>query len=177
MFRKRAVFLDRDGTLVKGVLHPDIGKQTAPFKLEEIQFDPNIDAAMQLIKDLGYLRIIVTNQPDVAYGHVTQEEWERIHRAIVARVQPDDCFMCRHPRADNCPFRKPSPHMLLAAADKWGIDLKRSFIVGDTEYDMGAGEAAGCVRILIDAPYNQQVQADHRVPGLSTAAYIISISK
>ncbi|TSC89881.1 MAG: phosphatase [Parcubacteria group bacterium Gr01-1014_3] len=172
MPQRRAVFLDRDGTLIKAIARPGFDKMTAPFSMNELEFDPDVDLAMKIISDLGYLRIITTNQPDVAYGHVSEEEWTKIHEAVLARVQPDDCFMCRHTREAGCPMKKPNPGMLIAAADKWNIDLSHSYIIGDTYADVSAGYKAGCNTIILERPYNHDstVIATCRVTRLLAAA-------
>ena len=174
MPKRKAVFLDRDGTLVKSIERPNFEKGiTAPFHFSELEFFPDLDKAMTIMGWLGFLRIIITNQPDAAYGHVSEEEWTKIHTAILGRVQPDDCFMCRHRRDESCPMRKPSPLMIFTAACKWNVNLAKSFMIGDTEYDMGAGKAAGCKTILLDRKYNADVVADFRARDLLEAAQVI----
>lgn len=174
MFNKKAVFLDRDGTLLKAVYREKLGKSTAPFCLEELELAHYAKESLAALKRLGFLTIMVTNQPDVAYGHLTEDEWQKIQSSVLARLPLlDDVFMCRHPRTENCPFRKPNPGMLLAAADKWGIDLASSYMIGDTDADTGAGKAAGCKTILISASYNKDVEADVVAPGLFTAVCLI----
>jgi len=171
----KAVFLDRDGTINKAIQRPNFGKKiTAPFSLEELEFTPHLDEAIRMFRQLNYLVIIITNQPDVAYGYISQEDWQKIHNEILYRVKPNSCFMCRHRREDGCPMRKPSPMMILAAADSWGIDLKKSFMIGDTEVDMMAGKSAGCRRLLVDTPYNAGVESDDLVLDLKEAAWWIS---
>lgn len=161
MLNKRAVFLDRDGTLIKIIHRPDFKKEfAAPFKFEELEFMPYATHLMEHLQEWKFLRILITNQPDVAHGYMIQDEWEKIQNAVVEKLQPDDVFMCRHRTQDNCPLKKPSPMMILAAADKWGIDLPSSYMVGDTEQDMQAGSAAGCRTILMKSSYNSGVKAD-----------------
>lgn len=158
MFPNKAVFLDRDGTLIDIVYRPDfIKKMTAPFYPKELKFVPNAYTALDRLKDKGFLRIMVTNQPDVAYGYMSESDWLEIHRKVVDTYGLDDVFMCRHRTEDNCPLKKPSPLMLLAAADKWGIDLAKSWMVGDTNDDMKAGLDAGCRTILINQRHNSSL--------------------
>lgn len=179
MLKRKAAFLDRDGTLIKAVLNrPWLPEKpvTAPFKYSELEFVPEARKAVEMLKEAGYFTIIVTNQPDVANGYMTKEEWDKIHQAVLDETKPDDCFMCRHRPEDNCPFRKPSPMMLLAAADKWGIDLKSSFMIGDTDSDTLAGKAAGCKEVLIRWPYNEHVEAKFKVPSLMSAALLLTMN-
>jgi len=164
---KRAVFFDRDGTLIRIVYRPDTEKPlTAPFALDELHFVPEAGEVLKWCKDHEFLRIMITNQPDVAFGYIVASEWEKIHQAVIGALDLDDYYICRHRAEDNCPFKKPSPLLLKAAADRWGIDLAQSYMVGDTDKDTGAGKAAGCTTILIDRPYNEGVAADIHVPNL-----------
>lgn len=174
MFTKKAVFFDRDGTLVEAVERPNFPKAvTAPFNLGELKFAPHVFQVLNTLWGLGFLRIMITNQPDVAYGYLSYEDWREVHETIVRRLPFDDVFMCRHATRDGCAFKKPSPLMLLAAADKWGIDLKSSYMIGDTINDTSAGKAAGCKTILIQAPYNKEVEADMIVPNILIASRMI----
>ncbi len=172
MPQKHAVFFDRDGTINEAIINrPGFEKKvTAPFTMSELKFDPDLDESMDIIRDLGYLRIITTNQPDVAYGYISEEDWEEIHNEVISRVMPDAWFTCRHTRDAGCFMKKPNPGMLIAAADRWNIDLAHSYIIGDTDADVGAGYKAGCNAIILDRPYNQGVVATFRMPSLLAAA-------
>lgn len=176
MFKKRAVFLDRDGTLIEAIHRPHgLKKITAPFYQSELVFVPKVHEALEMLKRAGFLRIMITNQPDVGNEYMSQEEWQKIHDKVVSTLNLDDFHMCRHTTKDGCLFKKPSPFMLLSMADKWGIDLAESFMVGDTEQDIQAGRSAGCETILIDKLYNSNVKADWRVMDLLAAAKTVRI--
>lgn len=177
MNKRKAVFLDRDGTLINAVTNRSWLPNkpiTAPFSIKELEFVPCAREAVDLFKAAGYVTIIITNQPDVANGYVTGEEWDKIHQAVLREICPDDCFMCRHPSDHPCELKKPKPGMILAAADKWGIDLTSSFMIGDTSADTLAGKAAGCKTILLRWPYNLTVEADYIMPDLISAAHMIA---
>lgn len=177
MFERRAVFIDRDGTVIKSIKRtwPDIMAATSPWYMHELVFVPKVQAGMKLLKKLGFLRILVTNQPDVSYGYTTKERWQEIQNTVAKKLRFDDVFMCRHPRNCNCMSRKPAPGMLMAAADNHGINLSKSYMIGDTENDTKAGWTAGCVTILIDAEYNQSVKSDHRVASFWEAVKLIEL--
>lgn len=168
---RRAVFIDRDGVIVEARIINGVAR--GPLRREELKFLPRADEALKLLKDLGFLRILVTNQPDVAYGSMTEEEW----RWIQDRVEDldfDDVFICRHRRDEGCKCRKPNPGMIFAAAKKWDIDLSLSYMVGDTANDIGAACAAGITGILVATPYNADVcDFDYAVDGLWSAAILI----
>lgn len=156
MFGKRAVFLDRDGVLVKAIYRPDFVKKiTCAYTVGELEFVPGAVSVLARLKEMGFLRIMVTNQPDVALKYMDESEWLTIHRRVLTFLNLDDFIMCRHTTEQNCPLKKPSPLMLRVMADKWDIDrddidlLPSSYMVGDTDADIGAGKAAGCKTILV----------------------------
>ncbi len=169
------MFLDRDGVLVEAVTtHPEYpDRPTAPWKMEELKFVPDVQEAVTALKEAGYLTIIITNQPDFHKKHVDRKTWKEIHEEILSVVSPDDCFACKHLAEWKCSCRKPLPGMIYAAAYMHEIDLSKSFMVGDTEADMGAGRAAGCKNVLIRWPYNQYVEADFKMTDLMSAAQLI----
>ena len=169
---RRAVFIDRDGVIVRNVKREGFAVPTAPFLFSEFSFFPNVSEALRLLRSHGFLCILVTNQPDVAYGHITRDEWEKIHDEV-RKLPLDDVFVCMHTRCDNCECKKPKPGMLFAAQRKWNIDLARSFMVGDTDNDTIAGSAAGCATILVDAEYNREVKSDFRAADFLEAARLV----
>mgnify|MGYP001576935005 CR=1 FL=1 len=176
---QRAVFLDRDGTVINAIERPELDKKlTAPFALSEVAFVPLLEDAIRIFRKLGYLVIMITNQPDVAYELLSESEWGKINETVINKVRPDDCFMCRHRREDHCPMKKPSPMMIIAAADKWNVNLVESFMIGDTENDVLAGKKAGCRTILIHKNYNiNVVGADFVVSSLYKAALLVAAAK
>ena len=157
---KRAVFLDRDG-VINANLERD-RRPFAPTTLAEFHFLPGVDASIRRLKDAGFIVIVVTNQPDVANGITPRATVDAMHAEVRARLAVDDIEVCFHTDAENCACRKPKPGMLLAAATKYGIDLKRSWMVGDRWRDVDAGRAAGCSTVFIDYGYiqDQPVLAD-----------------
>lgn len=159
---QKAVFLDRDGTLNKhtGYVHsPD-----------EIQLIDGVPDALKKIKEKGYLLIIVTNQPTVARGENTIEEIEQINNHLkyllsLKGAVIDGIYFCpHHPHKGyegereeykiNCDCRKPKPGMLIKASEDFNINLKQSYMVGDSEADIQAGENAGCKTALISDSYS-----------------------
>ena len=183
MFNRRAVFLDRDGTLIESIHRPGFPENsphkkeiTAPFKEDELKLTPDVYFALSRLKEARFLRIMVTNQPDVAHGYMGYGVWRKIQKKVVDTLGLDDVFMCRHRAEDNCPFKKPSPLMLQSAADKWGIDLSQSWMIGDTDIDMQTGRAAGCRVVLVDHFYNSMLSEsthDHRANSLMGAVEFV----
>ena len=170
-FLKRAVFLDRDGVINELVDRE--GKKTPPWRHSELRIKEGVVGALQELGRSGFLKILVTNQPDVVYGNMSQLEYDKI-MADIKRLPLDDIFVCMHGRDEECECKKPKPGMLISAAKKWGIDLANSFMVGDSENDVKAGQAAGCRTILIDHAQNKNLEPDFRVTNLSEVVKLIN---
>lgn len=146
----RAVFLDRDGVINRKA--PD-GQYVTRW--EEFQFLPGIADAIAVLKSAGFLVIVVTNQRCVAKGLATLRDVEVLHRRMVgalaeANAVVDGIYCCPHESDPPCECRKPRPGLLVAAARAQGVDLIRSWMIGDSPSDVQAGKNAGCktVRIL-----------------------------
>ena len=150
---RRAVFLDRDG-VINANLERD-GRPVAPTSLADFRILPGVEEAVRLLKERGYLVIVITNQPDVANGLTDRATVEAMHDLIRARLSIDDIWTCFHNDSDRCECRKPKPGLVLAAAAAHHIDLTRSYVVGDRWRDVEAGRAAGCSTIFIDYSYKQ----------------------
>jgi len=145
----KAVFLDADGVLNEAVVN-DSGKPTAPTSLQKFRIPDEVRPALDSLKSEGYLLICVTNKPDVSEGLMTQENLDLIYQKLTTDLPLTDIFMCL---SRNEPCYKPKPQMLLDAAKKHDIDLSKSFMIGDTARDVGAGENAGCTTVWIDRKY------------------------
>lgn len=151
---KRAVFLDKDGTLIENV----------PYNVERtrIQLKPGAVDALLLLAGHGYELIVVSNQPGVALGHfppgalaAVEEHLNDLFAARGFRLAA--CYWCpHHPEgtvadyAFVCSCRKPMPGLLHVAASEHGIDLGQSWLIGDTLDDVEAGRRAGCRTVLLD---------------------------
>ena len=150
---KRAVFLDRDGVVNRALLRE--GKSYPPDRVEDFELIEGVPEACALLKEAGYLLIVVTNQPDVRTGKQTLEAVEAMHRTMNRLLPIDDVFACYHVDEDDCACRKPRPGMLVEAAKRHGVDLSESFMVGDRRGDIRAGQAAGCRCYFIDYHYRE----------------------
>jgi D-glycero-D-manno-heptose 1,7-bisphosphate phosphatase len=131
-----------------------------------------VKPAIELLGNLGFLRILITNQPDIAYGYVTREDWQWMQSHVEA-LPLDDIFICFHTRFDGCLCKKPKPGMILDAAKKWGIDLEHSYMIGDTAADTGAAKEAGVKSILLMRDYNTGVESNFVAGSLFEAALLI----
>lgn len=160
--KQKAIFLDRDGTINKyvGFLR----------KAEEFELLDGAAEAIRKINQSGYLAIVVTNQPVIARGEVTWEGLDEIHCKMETLLGQqgayvDDIFICPHhpdkgfPREVpaykiDCDCRKPKPGLLLQAAEKYNIDLRNSWMIGDQPQDIAAGKAAGCQTIIVSEDFS-----------------------
>lgn len=167
---RRAVFLDRDGVLNRGVMVE--GRLHPPRTADEVEILPGVPEACRDLAGAGLLLIGVTNQPDVARGTQTRDEVQRINQRLLRSLPLLEIRTCFHDDADGCACRKPRPGLLLEAAREHDIDLRQSFMVGDRWTDVAAGAAAGCLTFLITAPYNERPRCppDHDVTDLLDAA-------
>lgn len=155
--KQKAAFLDRDGTINKYV---GFLKNISEFELIS-----GVASAIKKINDLGYLVIVVTNQPVIARGEVSLQELQEIHNKMETLLGEqgayiDAIYFCpHHPHKGyegecaeykiECECRKPKPGMLIRAAADFNIDLRQSWMIGDSESDIKAGQTAGCKTVLI----------------------------
>lgn len=171
-----AVFLDRDGVLVKERVVD--GKPFPPASLAEMEILPAARRALELLRARGFRLVVVTNQPDVARGLIHPDDIRRMHERLLEELPLDAVYACQHDDADGCECRKPKPGLLLRAARELELDLARSFMVGDRWRDVEAGRAAGCKTVWIDRSYREPSPAtppDARVASLEEAvAWILS---
>jgi len=154
MALRRAVFLDRDGVLNEAVIRE--GKPHPPDNVSELRLTADVRECLADLKKEGFVLIVVTNQPDVARGKQTQPAVEEIHAFLSAELPLDAIYVCYHDNADRCDCRKPAPGLILRAAAKYGVDLKRSFFIGDRWSDVAAGQRAQCQTVFINHNYNER---------------------
>jgi D-glycero-D-manno-heptose 1,7-bisphosphate phosphatase len=174
MAERRAVFLDRDGVLIVPEMRG--GRSYAPRRLGDFQIYPEAKDALTRLRDAGYLLVVVTNQPDVGKGLISQSTLDQMHERIRKELCVDRIEVCPHTQADECSCRKPKPGMLLNAARECQIDLTKSFMVGDRASDVAAGIAAGCKTIFIDLNYISELKPKsphHTVRSIAEAAGVI----
>ncbi len=182
-----AIFLDKDGTLIENV----------PYNVDpaRIRYAPGAEAALCRLAGLAVPLIVITNQPGIAFGLFAPDALAAVERrveALFARcgARLDGFYACpHHPRgkvaayACACLCRKPMPGLLQRAAVEHGVDLERSWFVGDILDDVEAGKRAGCRTVLIDngnetewarTPQNARLRTpEHIVPDLDAAARIL----
>lgn len=163
--RRPAVFFDRDGIVNES---PGPGYVE---RWEDFHLLPAFVEALRVVVERGYEPVVVTNQRGVGRGIVTQEALDRIHHGLVAALASHglrlrDILVCT--AVDNAdPRRKPNPGMLVEAAAKHGLDLARSWMIGDSEKDIEAGRRAGCAVTVRVHPSPGDMAASARLPAMS----------
>ena len=149
----KAIFLDRDG--VVNIARVINGKPYPPKNVFETQVMPGIADILSYSNKLGYLNIIVTNQPDVSRGNQTQKNVVSINKYLMEILPLDNIYTCFHDVKDYCLCRKPKAGLFYLAAQQYDIELCSSWIIGDRKSDIIAGINAGCKTIFIDYNYNE----------------------
>jgi len=165
------LFLDRDGVVNESVVRD--GKPFPPATPEEVRYISGIHELCEFARQTGWLVIIATNQPDVGRGTMEQSTVEAIHHRMLQDLALDDIEVSYDPgQGQPSVFRKPAPGMLFHAAEKHGIDLASSVMIGDRWRDVACGKAAGCRTIFIDYAYDEAMNEtpDFTVPNLPAAA-------
>jgi D-glycero-D-manno-heptose 1,7-bisphosphate phosphatase len=151
---RRAVFLDRDGVINRAIVKE--GKPYPPASLAELQMTPEAPEALARLKAAGFLLLGVTNQPDVARGTQRREVVETMNTWLTTTLPIEAILVCYHDDDDGCSCRKPRPGLILRATEDYGIDLSKSFLIGDRWRDIEAGQRAGCATVLLDYGYNER---------------------
>lgn len=179
----RAVFLDRDGTINKEVDNLS--------RLRDLRILPGAASAVKKLNKLGFLVVVITNQPVISRGWITERELDAIHAVLIRRLgrhgaKLNAIYYCpHHPKAQVkkyrilCKCRKPNIGLIIKAVKKFGINLKKSFMVGDTTRDILAGKKAKMKTILVKTGYagkdgKYDVKPDFTAKDLNEVAKIIS---
>ncbi|HEV8542598.1 MAG TPA: HAD family hydrolase [Verrucomicrobiae bacterium] len=153
---RRAIFVDRDGTLIaeKNYLH----------KPEDVEFVKGAILALKKAVDAGFVIIMITNQAGVGRGYFTMEDVERVHEHLGKEMAMDDVSFVKiyvAPEAPGAPSRgrKPSPQFLFDARDEYDLDLSASYMIGDKLIDLECGWNAGVQKsILVRTGYGETLE-------------------
>jgi D-glycero-D-manno-heptose 1,7-bisphosphate phosphatase len=148
-----AVFLDRDGVLIRALVRD--GRPYPPRTLNQVEILDGVADACRCLAAAGAVLVVATNQPDLARGAAEVGFVEGTNRHLRDVLGLHDIRMCPHDDSDGCDCRKPKPGLLLRAACLHGLDLPRSVMVGDRWRDIEAGRRAGCRTVFIDHGYRE----------------------
>lgn len=174
--KQPAIFLDRDGIIIE--------EKHFLIDASQIEFVPGAIEALRAID--GYLKIVISNQSGVARGFFTEDDVEKFQDKLAGimrenGIKVDSWRFCPHGPDDNCMCRKPKPGMILDEAQKYNIDLTRSWMIGDKRSDIAAGKAVGLKTILVMTGYGgsepdaELVEPDFVADNLKMAIEIIKL--
>lgn len=181
---KKAVFLDKDGTLIEDV----------PYNVDisQIRFSPHAFEALRQLEEHGFLLIIITNQSGLGLGYFGEEQLKQVEQALsetlkTHQVHLQGFYYCPHVPDEKgkptCECRKPEAGLFVRAAKEWNIHLPSSWMIGDILNDVEAGHRAGCKAILLDNGNETEWETgelrspDYLVKDLKEAADIICIEE
>lgn len=161
MKKHPAVFLDRDGTI-----HEEVGYLS---RIDQLNLFPDAAEALRMVREMGRLAVVITNQSGVARGFFEESFLGEVHREIGIRLEKegariDGFYYCPHhphfgnpPYRRDCDCRKPKPGLIFRAAEEMNIDIGRSYMIGDMIKDIQAGMRAGAPGILVRTGYGANV--------------------
>ena len=179
--KRPAIFIDRDGTINKNMdKHPSV---------ENFEFLPEVVDGIKLINKSDYLGVIITNQPMIAKGFVNFEDIDNIHKKLETELGNNNCYIdgiyyCpHHPEKGfkgeiaelkiECDCRKPKIGLFLHAQKDFNIDFSRSWMIGDSEIDIEAGNASGCKTIAVEKLNGKSIFANYNCKNLKEAVNLI----
>lgn len=166
-----AVFLDRDGTIMRDVDYCGDPAQVEVF--------PGATDALRRLKANGYKLIVVTNQSGIARGYFSDDDYRAVEKEFLSQLGEgliDATYWCPDPPDSNSPRRKPAPGMIFEAERDHRLDLARSYFIGDKTSDIECGRNAGVRTILVQTGYGAHAidcRADWIAPDLAQAAAIV----
>ncbi len=187
--KRRAVFFDRDGVINRLVFNPATGEYESPHREEDLELFPGVCELVNELKKSGFMLFMVSNQPSYAKGKTTMEDLKKIHKKLHETLVSNgagfnEYYYCyHHPEgvvkgfSGECLCRKPKPYFLKKAKDKYALDMKSSWFVGDQDFDVLCGQAAGVKTILLNQQHSKKKRGkskpDYFVDSLDEAVKII----
>ncbi len=157
----KAIFLDRDGVINELIYYPEHGIIDSPFTVEQFRLLPDVGKTINKFHAMGYKVVLISNQPGIAKGYLSQETFDKITERMKAELAKNgavldaEYYCFHHPEAKidklrvDCVCRKPQPGLLLQAAKDMNLDLSQSWMIGDGLTDIQAGSNAGVKTILV----------------------------
>ena len=169
--KRKAVFVDRDGTLIEEV--------NFLSRTEDLRFFSFTDEAVRLLKENDFLVIVVTNQSGIGRGFFTEAAMREIHQAIQNRLtgKIEAFYFCPHLPGAACECRKPRTAMIERAAADFEIDLENSWLVGDKAIDVETGQNAKLKTALVLTGYGRQASGQLKIQADLTAENLLEAVK
>jgi len=148
---RKAIFLDRDGVINKN-------KNDYVKNISELEIFPNISELIKKLRSFGFMIVVITNQSAINRKLTSYENIHKIHEAIQNHLKKnnthiDSFYFCPHKPEENCICRKPKPGLIIQASKEQKINLKLSWMIGDNDSDVLAGDLAGCRSIKIHSNF------------------------
>jgi histidinol-phosphate phosphatase family protein len=176
----KAIFLDRDGVINEIVYETD-GKIMAPANLEQLKIMDKAKEGIAMMKELGFKVIGITNQPGVAFGYLNQDKLKEINNHLKSELGIDEIYFCpHHPRYDPpCTCKKPQTGMIEQAKKDFDLDVKNSFMVGDSLSDIQTGKNANVKKTfrvgvkredILELQHQKNIYPDFTLPNLLEVA-------
>ncbi len=159
--KTKAIFLDRDGVINEIIFHQEMGILETPFTAKQFRLKKGVAGAIRQINRLGLKVVLISNQPGVAMRHFSRRTLEAITQKMKVDLKKEGAFLdgvyycLHHPTKGigalrkKCACRKPKAGLLRQAARDLNIDLRKSYMVGDSIFDVQAGKRAGCKTFLL----------------------------
>ena len=159
----KTIFIDRDGVINK--------EKNYLYKIEDFEFINGVFQACLHFNKLGYKIIIVTNQSGISRGYYSIQDFERLNAWMLSEFNKNhvdilDVFYCPHTPSEKCKCRKPKPGMLISAKNKYNINLKNSWMIGDSERDISAASLAGITNTIL-------VRSGHKIDKENSQAKLL----
>ena len=171
--KNKAIFFDRDGVLNETLLKDK--KPYAPRSIKDFKIISNACSVLNHLTSLEYWIFVITNQPDVGNGYVKKHIVEKMHNIIFDQLPVKEIFTCYHSQNDDCLCRKPKTGLLEQANNKFNLDIKRCFLVGDRFSDIEAGKKFEVQTIMMGSGYGEKltVKPDFKIKKLEDLKNII----
>ena len=165
---RRSIFLDRDGVIIEN-------REAYVRSWADVEFIPGALPALAQAALTDYAIVVVTNQAGIGKGLIDAADSEAINQRLRGEVERaggrlDGIYVCPHTEADDCDCRKPKPGLLLRAARELGLDLARSWLIGDAQTDLQAAQAAGVQSLLVLTGRGAEQQAAHGLESVPDVA-------
>ena len=151
--KNKAIFLDRDGVLVKSVIKNKKGY--APKNMDEFSLYPNIAESCTKLKKKKYLLIIITNQPDLGEKLIKEKVFNKMNKILNSLIFYDKLYVSRS-HFLNSYFRKPNPGLFNLAIKKYKLDISKCFMIGDRKSDIDAASKVKCKSIFVNRNYLEE---------------------
>jgi len=164
--REGAIFLDRDGIINHLVYYPDTNEYESPRVPEHLEFLPDVVMNLKILQENNWRLFLVSNQPSFAKGKTSLENLLAVHEKMAGFLEENQIFFqdfyyaFGHPKGIVPEYtgffddRKPAPGMLLKAQQQYGVELYKSWLVGDSDTDIQCGQSVGCQTILVNYEYS-----------------------